>query len=80
MIKAILFHNKYLPVDQLMTSDLSGCGETYWHSISGQITATDGSVMTDTLLACDFGKVKETAVIDTLAQMATATPIMLEGR
>ncbi len=80
MIKAILFHNKYLPVDQLMVSDLAGCGESYWHSISGQVTATDGSVVTDTLLACDFGKTKETSVIDTLAQMATATPIIFEGR
>ena len=80
MIKAILFHNKYLPIDQLMTSDLSGCGETYWHSIRGQVTATDGSVVTDTLLACDFGKVKETAVIDTLKQVATATPTIFEVR
>ncbi len=80
MIKAILFHGKYLPINQLTTSDLSGCGETYWHSIRGQVTATDGYVVTDTLLACDFGKVKETAVIDTLAQMATATPIIFEGR
>lgn len=79
MIKAILFHNKYLPVDQLMVSNLAGCGESYWHTIRGQVTATDGSVVTDTLLACDFGKVRETSVIDTLAQMATATPIIFEG-
>lgn len=80
MIKAILFHNKYLPTDQLMVAELAGCGESYWHSVSGTVIATDDSVVTDTLLACDFGKVRETAVIDTLGQMATVTPIIFEGR
>ncbi len=59
MIKAILYHGKYLPVDQLRIESAGSCGSEHWRADGEDVTATDGSTVTNSLLPCGYGKTRE---------------------
>lgn len=64
LIKVISFNGKYLPLDQLIIEDETGCGAEHWHAASGVIKATDGTDVTDPGPQCGYGKVSEKPVIE----------------
>ena len=59
LVSAILYHGKYLPVDQLMIENKAGCGAEHWRALEGVVKATDGTMIPDTQFQCGFGKINE---------------------
>ncbi len=74
LISAILYHGKYLPVDQLIIENKAGCGERYWRAKNGTVKATDASTVSDSIASCGFGKLSETPTMNVPAQT-----IVIEG-
>lgn len=64
LIKAILFHGKYLPTDQLYVNNKGACGKEHWRAENGSVRATDGTDVIDPASApCGYGKITENPVI-----------------
>lgn len=63
-IQAIEYNGKYLPVDQLIVEDETGCGAQHWHAAQGIVKATDRSFVPDPGPQCGYGKVAEKPVMD----------------
>ena len=59
MIQAVLYHGKYLPLDQLTTDNEAGCGSTHWHARTESVRATDGTIVPDPEIKCGYGIVDE---------------------
>ena len=69
LIKAILFHGKYLPVDQIIITNEAGCDSEHWRAENGSVRATDGTTVIDPAGApCGYGKLIENPIIMVPAQ------------